>query len=140
MNKRLIGGRRVLAILVGVTCAASAAAHHGFVSYLEEEYMLTGTVTDMYFGFPHPQLTVESDGETWNLWLAAFGRVSYVCFNEDLKVGDEIIAVGHRVPDQSRLEMKAKNVLLGSEFYDFYPPDNPLGGNANPQRSEPCPT
>ena len=61
MNKfkqPLIGGRHILAILVGVTCAVSAVAHHGFASYLEEEYTLTGTVKDMYFGFPHPQLTL----------------------------------------------------------------------------------
>ena len=36
--------------------------------------------------------------------------------------------------------MKAKTVLLGDELYDFYPPWNPLGGNANPKRDEPCPT
>ena len=143
MNKfkqPLIGGRHILAILVGVACAVSAVAHHGFASYLEEEYTLTGTVKDMYFGFPHPQLTIESEGQTWNLWLAAFGRVRFVCFHEELAVGDEIVAVGHRVPDPSRFEMKAENVLVDNKFYDFYPPNTPLGGTANPIRSEPCPT
>lgn len=73
----------------------------------------SGTVVDMYFGFPHPRLLVE---------------------------GDAITATGHRVPDMSRLEMKAKTVLLGDELCNFYPPWNPLGGDANPKRAEPCPT
>ena len=120
--------------------AASAGAHHGFVSYLEENYTLTGTVTDMYFGFPHPQLSIEADGETWNLWLAAFGLVRFVCLPEQLSVGDKITAVGHRVPDLTRLEMKAKQLTLQGKRYDFYPPENPLGGNPNPTRDEPCTT
>ena len=130
----------VLAGLAGAVFAASAGAHHGFASYLEEDYTLTGIVTDMYFGFPHPQLSIEADGKTWNLWLAAFGRVRFTCLNEYLSVGDRITAVGHRVPDSNRLEMKAKNVEFNGKVYDFYPPDNPLGGNANPTRTEPCPT
>lgn len=131
---------RVLAGLVGVLLVGSAAAHHGFSSYTDEEHTLTGTVVDMYFGFPHPRLLIEADGKQWDLWLAAFGRVRHSCFHEALSVGDQITAVGHRVPDPDRLEMKAKTVLLGEELFDFYPPSNPLGGNPNPKRAEPCPT
>lgn len=132
---RLLAAGSVAALFV-----ESAVAHHGFVSYSEEEHAVTGTVLDMYFGFPHPHLLVEVDGERWDVWLAAFGRVRYSCFHEVLEEGDVITATGHRVPDMNRLEMKAKTVLLGDELYDFYPPWNPLGGNANPKRTEPCPT
>ena len=107
---------------------------------MDEEHTVTGKVLDMYFGFPHPHLLVEVDGEPWDVWLAAFGRVRYSCFHEALSEGDVITATGHRVPDMNRLEMKARTVLLGEELYDFYPPWNPLGGNANPKRTEPCPT
>ena len=126
--------------LAGVLLAGSAAAHHGFFSYSDEEYTLTGTVVSMYFGFPHPRLLIEADGEQWDLWLAAWGRVRHSCFHEFLSEGDQIAAVGHRVPDERRLEMKAKAVTLRGELFDFYPAWNPLGGNPNPQREEPCPT
>ena len=140
LNSSSKAGRAVAAGLAAALCVGSAVAHHGFSSYVEEEHILTGTVVDMYFGFPHPHLLVEVDGERWDVWLAAFGRVRYSCFHEVLAEGDVITATGHRVPDMNRLEMKAKNVMLGEELYDFYPPWNPLGGNANPKREEPCPT
>ena len=140
LNSSSKAGRAVAAGLAAALCVGSAVAHHGFSSYVEEEHILTGTVVDMYFGFPHPHLLVEVDGERWDVWLAAFGRVRYSCFHEVLAEGDVITATGHRVPDMNRLEMKAKKVMLGEELYDFYPPWNPLGGNANPTREEPCPT
>ena len=133
-------GKAVAAGLAAALVVGSALAHHGFASYAEEENILTGTVVDMYFGFPHPHLLVEVDGEQWDVWLAAFGRVRYSCFHEDLAEGDVITATGHRVPDMNRREMKATKVMLGESLYDFYPPWNPLGGNANPKRTEPCPT
>ena len=102
--------------LTAALFGASAVAHHGFASYSDEEHVVTGTVVDMYFGFPHPRLLVEVDGERWDVWLAAFDRVRYSCFNEALAEGDAITATGHRVPDMSRLEMKAKTVLLGDEL------------------------
>ena len=133
-------GRLAAAASTAMLFVGSALAHHGFASYMDEEHTVTGKVLDMYFGFPHPHLLVEVDGEPWDVWLAAFGRVRYSCFHEALSEGDAITATGHRVPDMNRLEMKAKTVLLGEELYDFYPPWNPLGGNANPKRTEPCPT
>ena len=132
--------RGVLAGLVGVFLVGSAAAHHGFSSYSDEEFTLSGTVVDMYFGFPHPRLLIEADGKQWDLWLAAFGRVRHSCFHEAISMGDHLTAVGPRDPEPDRLEMKAKTVLLGEELFDFYPPSNPLGGNPNPKRAEPCPT
>ena len=132
--------KRIFAGLAGLLLVGSAFAHHGFGSYMEEEFTLTGTVVDMYFGFPHPHLLVEVDGEQWDVWLASFGRVRHACFHVTLSEGDEITAVGHRVPDQKRLEMKAKTVTRGQDFFDFYPPENPAGANPNPKRTEPCPT
>jgi len=130
-----------LAALAGFVLAGSAVAHHGFGSYLEDEFTLTGVVVDMFFGFPHPHVMVEVEGERWDVWLAAFGRVRFACFDGNvLSVGDQVTAVGRRVPDMDRLEMKAMKVTLGEMLYDFYPPENPLGGNPNPKRTDPCPT
>ncbi len=121
--------------------SGSALAHHGFSSYLEEDHVLRGVVTAAYFGFPHAQMTVEADdGETWTLWLAAYGRVRFTCLNEILVTGDTIKAFGHRDADLHIMEMKAERVELNGEIYDFYPTDNPAGANANPKRTEPCPT
>ncbi|MCZ0953776.1 MAG: hypothetical protein OXJ56_14490, partial [Rhodospirillaceae bacterium] len=79
--------RLTVVALVAALVGASAVAHHGFASYSEEEHVVTGTVVDLYFGFPHPRLLVEADGERWDVWLAAFGRVRYSCFNEALAEG-----------------------------------------------------
>ena len=118
----------------------SAQSHHGFGNYTEQDFEIEGVVTDFFFGNPHPRVALEVDGTTWDVWLAAYGRTVFACFDANvLAVGDTIRAIGHRVPD--RAEMKTTKVEHDGRLFDFYPPDNPdRGPNADPNRKRegPC--
>ena len=128
-----------VALLAGALVAPSYA-HHGFGTYTEEEFILEGTVKNFFFGNPHPRLLVEADGKEWDVWLAAYGRTVYACFDANvLSVGDEVRAIGHRIVNRD--EMKTTKVEHNGRMFDFYPPDNPdRGPNADPNRKRegPC--
>ena len=124
----------VVAGLVLMGSLAPVQAHHGFGSYNEETIIVEGVVKDFFFGNPHPRVLLESEGQEWDVWLAAYPRVVYVCFAANvLSVGDTMIAIGHQSP--GRFEMKTIKVGHAGKIYDFYPPDNPdRGPNADPTR------
>ena len=132
--------RTITGLLAGMVVAAGSFAHHGFGSYAAEEIVITGEVKDFFFGNPHPRIALEVDGEVWDVWLAAYGRTVYACFDRNvLSVGDTMTAIGHQVPN--RAEMKTTKVEHNGRLFDFYPPDNPdRGPNADPNRKRegPC--
>ncbi len=136
--KRLKGAS--IAVILATACAPFAWTHHGFGTYSEELITVEGVVQDFYLGNPHPQLALEVDGEIWNVWLAAYPRVVYTCFDANiLSIGDEVRAIGHKI--DNRLEMKTTKVEHNGNLFDFYPPDNPdRGPNANARRvrEHPC--
>jgi hypothetical protein len=119
--------------------AGQSTAHHGFGSYTQE-FELEGTVTSFYFGKPHPRLFVEdAEGKRWDVWLAAYPRTVYSCFDANvLAVGDHVQVQGFRSTDLHRLEMKSEKVVHKDRLFDFYPPDNPDGANARRVREGPC--
>jgi hypothetical protein len=130
----LLFKRLSLVLLVNMVTFSSVGAHHGFGTYSEETIVVDGVVKDFFFGNPHPQVSLEVDGEIWNVWLAAYPRVVYACFDANvLSVGDELRAIGHKIAN--RLEMKTVKVEHHGKLFDFYPPDNPdVGPNANARR------
>lgn len=123
-----------------ILIATNLSAHHGFGGYSTEDFEITGTVTGFFFGNPHPRVALEVYGEIWDVWLAAYGRTVFACFDANvLSVGDTMHAIGHRVPD--RAEMKTTKVEHNGRLFNFYPPDNPdRGPNADPNRKRegPC--
>lgn len=113
---------RMALLLPGVLAAGAAAAHHGWSWYGGEEFTLSGTVVEKHFGNPHDRLTVENDGQRWNLVLSPPGRTSRSGFgNDKIDVGDSVTAYGHRHRDDATLEMKTERIRVGEALYELYP-------------------
>ena len=109
------------AILFGAL-ASSAIAHHGWGGYTSVDFTLTGTVVDTHLGNPHDRLTVEVDGEMWNVVLSPPGRSRRAGFNDSMiKVGDTVTMLGNRHANEGTLEMKTRRITVQDHNYDLYP-------------------
>lgn len=102
--------------------AASAWAHHGWSSYTREPFQLTGIVVETHFGYPHDRLTVESDGQRWNVVMSPPRRSRRAGFDESIvQAGNRITAFGNRHEDPNVHEMKTARIQVEGNDYDLYP-------------------
>jgi len=73
--------------------ANQALSHHGWSWYGNEDFTLTATVLEIRFANPHDRMTVEVDGQRWNLLLSPPSRTRRAGLSEDMiQVGDTITA------------------------------------------------
>ena len=116
---------RHLAACLGLTLAtvsASALAHHGWSWYGNEDFVLTAVVVEKHFGNPHDRMTLEVDGQRWNLLLSPPSRSRSAGFSADkVAVGDTITAYGHRRSTGDNFEMKTERLQVGEQLYNLYP-------------------
>ncbi len=115
MSSGLTAGLALLA-------AVPALAHHGW-SWTEDGFFeLTGIIRAISYGNPHPTLDVDVEGETWRVELATPAATQRAGFMEDTaKVGDRIVAIGHRSRDEAEKRMKAVRITVNGKTYDVYP-------------------
>ena len=110
------------ASLAFLAASLPAAAHHGWSWTQDGFFELTGTITAIFYGNPHPTLDVEANGETWRVDLATARATQNAGFLEDTaKVGDEVTVIGNRSRDSTERLMKAVRVTVGGKTYDVYP-------------------
>ncbi len=111
-----------LAAMLSASLALPALAHHGWGWTEDGFFELTGTITAIYYGNPHPTLDVEANGETWRVDLAPPRASQNAGFMEDTaKVGDEVTVLGNRSRDSAERHMKAVRITVGGKAYDVYP-------------------
>ncbi|HET7715244.1 MAG TPA: DUF6152 family protein [Bauldia sp.] len=120
----------IRAALVGAALfaggAAAALAHHGWDWTLDEDFVLDGTIEEIYLGNPHAALKVTSGGNLWQVDLAPPSRTAAAGFVEGVaKVGDAVTAYGHRSKDMNEYRMKAERIRINGVNYDVYPNDLP---------------
>ena len=109
------------AILFGAWSSA-ALAHHGWGGYTSADFTLTGTVVATHLGNPHDRLTVEVDGEMWNVVMSPPDRSRRAGFNDSIvKVGDTVTMLGNRHANAGTLEMKTRRITVQDHNYDLYP-------------------
>lgn len=107
---------------LAVSGATAALAHHGWAWTEDGLFELTGTITAIYYGNPHPTLDVDVEGEIWRVDLATPRATANAGFMEDTaQVGDEVTAIGNRSRDEAERLMKASRVIVNGETYDVYP-------------------
>jgi hypothetical protein len=123
MTHRKLAASRLWPVALGLgLVTGSALAHHGWGWYTQDGFTLTGTVVATHFGNPHDRLTVEADGQEWNVVLSPPSRSERAGFSEDqVKVGDTITATGVRHRDPDTYEMKTARIQVGDQTYDVYP-------------------
>ena len=109
---------KTLALTIGiltVMLSGTAVAHHGW----------TGVIAEKHFGNPHDRLTIEAEGQMWNIVLSTPSRSRRANFgNNNVSVGDEVTAFGHRHADGTTLEMKTERLKVGEILFDLYPNRN----------------
>lgn len=115
--------RRLVATVVATMIGAGgASAHHGWFWTKDGEFVLEGTIQEIYLGNPHATLEVMADGQLWHVDLAPPSRTAAAGFVEGVaEVGDEVIATGQRSADMDEFSMKAVRLTIDGVNYDVYP-------------------
>jgi hypothetical protein len=122
MHKRNLAGFLALTL---APLSAGALAHHGWSWYGNEAFTLTAVVVEKDFGNPHDRMTVDADGQSWNLLLSPPSRSRSAGFTADkVEVGDTITAFGHRRSSGDLFEMKTERLQVGDQLYNLYPDRN----------------
>lgn len=112
----------VLAVVALAAAGGAALAHHGWFWTDDGDFVLEGTIEEIYLGNPHATLKVMAEGELWHVDLAPPSRTAAAGFVEGVAaVGDEVIALGQRSADPDELKMKAERLTIDGVNYDVYP-------------------
>ena len=113
-------------LLSGLALAAGfavpALAHHGWSWTQSGFFQIEGTITEIYYGNPHPVIEVDVEGTIWTVELAPPSASTAAGVTEETAaVGDEITAIGNRSQDENETRMKAVRIIVGGAVYDVYP-------------------
>lgn len=109
--------------LVAALLVSSAWAHHGWQWAEDEQTEMTGTILDIYIGYPHPRLTIETaDDGPWTVDLGNPRQTEDAGFVEgSAKVGDEVLVRGHRSKNAGDKLIKAVRITIDERQFLFYP-------------------
>ena len=115
-------GRILTGFAVSALFATGAAAHHGWAWAEGEQTELSGTIREISFAPPHPSLSVEVEGEVWQVDLGNPRQTERSGFAEgSAKTGDPIVVLGNRSQDETEKLIKAVRITIADKNYDMYP-------------------
>lgn len=102
--------------------ASCAAAHHGWAWTEDEQVEMTGTITEVFIGPPHPRLMIDTDEGPWQVDLGNPRQTREAGFVEgEAEVGDDVLIRGHRSADSNEHVIKAVRATINGKVYTFYP-------------------
>jgi hypothetical protein len=108
--------------LAATVMISSAIAHHGWDWTQDEQTEMTGTITSIYIGPPHPRLEITTEDGPWSVDLGNPRQTQSAGFVEgSAAVGDVILIRGHRSADNDEKLIKAVRATIDGRQYDFYP-------------------
>ncbi len=112
----------ILTLAMGLIYAQLSFGHHGWGWATDEEYEITGEVTDLRLGNPHGELTLNVDGSEWTVEVGQPWRNDRVGLSPELlQPGATITAHGHRSAKQGELLLKAERIVINGKDYNLYP-------------------
>ena len=99
------------------------AAHHGWSTYGDAEFEVTGTVeTPLSVGGPHATMRIRSNGQVWDITLAPGPRTVQAGLKEGMiPVGAQVTAKGHRIRDTKKFEVKTERLVWNGRTFSVYP-------------------
>jgi hypothetical protein len=112
------------ALITGFGLLAGAAhAHHGWAWAEEAQTEMTGTITEIYIGPPHPRLRIDTaDDGPWTVDLGNPRQTLDAGFIDgEAAVGDEVRVRGHRSRNAGDKLIKAVRITIDGRQYTFYP-------------------
>jgi hypothetical protein len=83
---------------------------------------MTGTITDIFIGPPHPRLMIDTDDGPWQVDLGNPTQTRNAGFVKgSASVGDSVRVRGHRSGNDGEALIKAVRITIDDKQYDFYP-------------------
>ena len=118
-NSALIG---MLALAIA-TVVAPLAAHHGWGTYSDQEFEITGTVEKaLDLAGPHATMKIRVDKDLWDLTLAPPARTTAAGLKDGVvPMGAKVTAHGHRSQDPKRFEVKTERLTWNNRVFNVYP-------------------
>jgi len=123
----MITRREILAaggavLLLALSTALPAWAHHGWRWAEDGNFELTGIIKAAQLGNPHGILTVDAEGEEWTVEVGQPWRNERAGLTDDmLSVGREVTISGARSADAADKRVKAERVIIDGQTYNLYP-------------------
>ena len=112
----------VVVLVAFVLFARSALAHHGWRWATDDEFEITGTITDARLGNPHGEVTIDVNGERWLIEVGQPWRNERAGLRPELlSVGRVITVHGHRSARKGERLVKAERVFIDGRDYNLYP-------------------
>jgi hypothetical protein len=110
------------ALAVGMLLAQGAMAHHGWGWASDEEFQITGSITNVRLGNPHGEVTLNVKGEDWVVEVGQPWRNERAGLTPALlSLGRLITVHGHRSAKESERLVKAERVVIDGKSYNLYP-------------------
>ncbi|MEO8627973.1 MAG: DUF6152 family protein [Betaproteobacteria bacterium] len=112
----------LFALAVSAFLAQGAMAHHGWGWATDEEFEITGKITNVKLGNPHGEVALDVKGEKWMIEVGQPWRNESAGLTpEMLSVGRLITVHGHRSAKTSERLVKAERVIIDGKSYNLYP-------------------
>jgi len=122
IHGKIIFWLTLLFLISTVWLLPSVWAHHGWGWATDEEFEITGSITDVRLGNPHGELTMEVANEAWVVEVGQPWRNDRAGLTQDLlQVGRTITVHGHRSAKEGERLLKAERVVIDGRDYDLYP-------------------
>ena len=112
----------LLALVLSVSFVPGIMAHHGWGWATDEEFEITGRITDVNLGNPHGEVTLEVEGQAWLVEVGQPWRNKSTGLTDDLlEVGQVMTVHGHRSANQAERLVKAERIVIDGRDYNLYP-------------------
>ena len=110
-------------VLVGLALVVPLSAHHGWGTYSDQEFEVTGQVEKaLSLVGPHATMQIRAEKVLWDLTLAPPNRTTQAGLKEGtIPVGATVTAHGHRSKDQARFEVKTERLTWNGRTFNVYP-------------------
>ena len=112
----------VLTQIILLLSMHGAIAHHGWGWATDEEFEITGRITDVRLGNPHGELTLMVKNEKWVVEVGQPWRNQRAGLSKErLRVGQIITVHGHRSSKSGERLVKAERVIVDGVDHNLYP-------------------
>jgi len=104
--------------LISLLLAPGVTAHHGWGWVTDEEFAITGRITEVRLGNPHGEVTLAVAGQAWVVEVGQPWRNERAGLTEALLQEGRIVTVhGHRSVNQAEFLVKAERVVIDGRDY-----------------------
>ncbi len=119
---RKFTGTLTFALILLVSTAGLALAHHGWTWTTGGNISLTGIIKSAQLGNPHGVLKVDAEGDVWTVEVGQPWRNARAGLKPgDLVTGVEVRIVGEPSANIDDKLMKAEKIYIGDQEYVLYP-------------------